>query len=141
MTKLQPYLNFAGNSEEAFEFYRSVFGGEFASVVRFSDMPMEGFEVPEADRSKMMHIALPIGDDFLMATDTLESMGQELTIGNNHYISVHPDTKQEADKIFEGLSQGAEVEMPMADQPWGDYYGSLTDKFGVRWMINFHEQP
>jgi PhnB protein len=137
MTKVHTYLNFAGNTEEAFEFYRSVFGGEFRSRVRFSEMPMEGVDIPEEDRDKMMHIALPIGeDDVLMATDALPSMGQELRSGNNVYISLHPDSRKEADRIFNALSAGGNVEMPIADQMWGDYYGSFTDRFGVQWMVN-----
>ncbi len=138
MTKLNPYLNFAGNTEEAFGFYKSVFGGDFTSIVRFKDMPMEGAKIPKADESKVMHIALPIGrDDVLMASDTLESLGQTLTQGNNVYISVHPETKEEADRIFKALSAGGTIEMPIANQPWGDYWGSLKDKFGVLWMVNY----
>lgn len=138
MTKLNIYLNFAGNTEEAFNFYKSVFGGEFSSVVRFKDMPMEGSKIPKEDDNKIMHIGLPINPDhMLMATDTLESLGQQLVVGNNVYISVHPESKQEADRIFNALSAGGKIEMPMADQPWGDYYGSFTDKFGVQWMVNF----
>ena len=137
MSRVNVYLNFLGNTEEAFEFYKSVFGGEFASVVRFKDMPMEGVDIPEADQDKIMHIGLPIGDgQMLMATDALASLGQELTAGNNVYISVHPDSKEEADRVFNALSAGGEVEMPIGDQPWGDYYGSLSDKFGIHWMIN-----
>src|SRR5687767_10021181 len=98
--KLHTYLNFAGNTEEAFEFYKSVFGGEFSSVVRFKDFPMEGAEIPKQDEDKLMHIALPIGDTLLMATDTLESMGQQLTQGNNVYVMVSPDSRAEADRIF-----------------------------------------
>lgn len=138
MTKLNTYLNFAGNTEEAFKFYKSVFGGEFTSVVRFKDMPMEGVKIPKKDGDKIMHIGLPIGkDSVLMATDTLESLGQKLVQGNNVYISIHPDSKEEADMIFESLSPGGTVEMPIADQPWGDYYGSIKDKFGVQWMVNY----
>lgn len=138
MTRLHSYLNFAGNAEEAFNFYRSVFGGEFSSVVRFREFPMEGVSIPQDDQDKMMHIALPIGDDnILMATDALRSLGQELVQGNNVYISVHPESKDEADMIFNALSEGAEIEMPIADQAWGDYYGSLRDRFGVMWMVNY----
>jgi len=141
MTKYNPYLNFAGNTEEAFSFYKSVFGGEFASVVRFRDMPMPGVSLSEEDADKIMHIALPLGQDqILMASDVLESLGQKLIQGNNIYISVHPDSKQEADRLFTALSEGAEIEMAIADQPWGDYWGSLKDKFGVLWMINYHEE-
>jgi PhnB protein len=134
--KTHSYLNFAGNAEEAFNFYKSVFGGEFSSVVRFKDFPMEGVEVPKADENKVMHIALPIGESLLMASDVLESQGQQLVQGNNNYVMVIPDSKEEADRIFNGLSRGADIEMPIADQPWGDYFGSLKDKFGVMWMVD-----
>ena len=138
MTKLHTYLNFAGNTEEAFNFYRSVFGGEFTSLVRFKEFPMEGVSIPKEDEDKIMHISLPIGEaNVLMATDTLQSLGQELVQGNNVYISVDPSTKEEADKIFNALSEGGEIEMPIADQAWGDYYGSFKDMFGVRWMVNY----
>jgi PhnB protein len=136
MTKLNIYLNFAGNTEEAFNFYKSVFGGEFSSVVRFKDMPMEGVNIPKEDENKIMHISLPVGkDNVLMATDSLESLGQKRTQGNKVYISVHPESKEEAERIFNALSAGGTIEMPIADQPWGDYYGSFTDKFGVQWMV------
>ncbi len=138
MTKLNVYLNFAGNTEEAFEFYQSVFGGELTPAVRFRDMPMEGVDIPDEDQDKVMHVALPIGEnDLLMATDTLESLGQELVLGNNVYLSVQPDSKEDADRIFRALSADGTIEMDIADQVWGDYYGSLVDKFGVRWMVNY----
>ena len=138
MTKFNIYLNFAGNTEEAFKFYKSVFGGEFTSVVRFKDMPMEGVNIPKEDENKIMHIGLPVGkDDVLMASDSLASLGQKLTQGNNVYISVHPESKEEADRIFNALSAGGTIEMPIADQPWGDYYSSFKDKFGVLWMVNY----
>ncbi|MFN8188477.1 MAG: VOC family protein [Gaiellales bacterium] len=141
MTRLQPYLNFAGNAEEAFELYRSVFGGDFSSVVRFRDLPMEGVTIAEEDADRIMHIALPIGEDsVLMASDTLESFGRPFVQGNNVYVSVHPATREEADRIFEVLSEGAVIEMPIADQMWGDYFGSLEDRFGVHWMVN-HSAP
>jgi len=136
--RLHSYLNFAGNAEEAFELYRSVLGGEFSSLVRFKDFPMEGVTTAEEDEDKIMHIALPVGeDDVLMASDVLESLGQRVVQGNNVYVSVHPDSREEADKIFTALSEGAEIEMPIADQAWGDYFGSLKDKFGVQWMVNY----
>ncbi len=138
MTKLHSYLNFAGNAQEAFDFYKSVFGGEFSSVVRFKDFPMEGVTIGKEDEDKMMHIALPIGEDnVLMASDVLESLGQQLVQGNNVYVSVHPASREEADRIFSALSEGADIEMPIADQVWGDYYGSLRDRFGVMWMVNY----
>lgn len=139
MLKINIYLNFNGNTEKAFNFYKSVFGTELTPIVRFKDMPMEGVSIRKEDENKVMHVGLPIGKhNMLMATDTLPSLGQKLIEGNNFYISVHPDSKEEADRIFSALSKGAAIEMPMADQPWGDYYGSLKDKFGVQWMINYH---
>ena len=141
MAKLNTYLNFAGNTEEAFNFYKSVFGGSFTSIVRFKDMPMKGVSIPEKDKNKIMHIGLQIGkENILMATDTLESLGQKLVQGNNVYILVHPESKEEANKIFNALSKGDVIEMPIADQQWGDYYGGLKDKFGVQWMVNYHKE-
>ncbi len=138
MPKLNTYLIFPGNTEEAFNFYKSVFGGEFMMVVRFKDMPMEGITIPAADQNKIMHIGLSIGkDNFLMAADTLDSHGQKLVQGNNYYICIAPDSKEEADKLFNALSAGGKIENPIADQPWGDYYGSFTDKFGVQWMVDY----
>lgn len=136
--KLHSYLNFAGNAQDAFDFYRSVFGGEFSSVVRYGDFPMEGVTVAEEDAGKVLHIALPIGEgNVLMASDVLESLGHELRPGNNVYVSVHPENREEADRIFTGLSEGAKVEMPIGDAPWGDYYGALEDRFGIQWMVNY----
>jgi len=137
MTKLNTYLNIAGNTEEAFNFYKSVFGGEFSAVIRFKDMPMEGQKLSKEDENRIMHIGLPVGQDMLMATDALESMGFKVVQGNNSYIMIQVDTKQEADRIFNALSAGGKVEMAMADQPWGDYYGSFWDKFGVGWMVDY----
>ena len=138
MVKLDTYLNFAGNTEEVFNFYKSVFGGELSSVVRFKDMPMRGVNIPKEDENKIMHIGLPINkDNVLMATDALESLGQKLVIGNNVHISIHPEGKEEADRIFNALSAGGTIEMPIANQPWGDYYGSFKVKFGVQWMVNY----
>jgi PhnB protein len=139
MTRLNIYLNFAGNAEEAMSFYRSVFGGEFTQIVRFKDMPMEGVSIPPEDQSKVMHVGLPIGSDsVLMASDALESLGQKLVKGNNVYVSVHPESRAEADRIFSSLSAGGQIEMAIDDQAWGDYYGSFEDRFGVRWMVNYH---
>jgi PhnB protein len=99
---------------------------------------MEGVAISEEDEDKIIHIALPIGDDdVLMASDVLESLGQRLVPGNNVYVSGHPTSRAEADRIFTALSEGAEIEMPIADQAWGDYYGALKDKFGVQWMVNY----
>jgi len=138
--KLHAYLNFPGNAEEAFTFYRSIFGGEL-SVYRFKDMPMEGVELAPEDEDKVMHVSLPIGEDsVLMASDTPQSFGRELVQGNNVYVSAHPASREEADRIFNALAEGGGIEMPIADQMWGDYYGSLRDRFGIHWMVNHHPQ-
>lgn len=138
MLSLHTYLNFSGNTEEAFGFYKSVFGGEYSSLVRFRDMPMEGVQIPEEALDKIMHIALPVGkNNVLMASDSLESLGQHLNQGNNVYIFISPDSKKETDRIFNDLSSGGTIEIPIAYQPWGDYYGSFRDKFGVNWMVSF----
>ncbi|HEX9252886.1 MAG TPA: VOC family protein, partial [Ignavibacteriaceae bacterium] len=127
---------FPGNTEEAFIFYKKVFGGDFlGGIFRFKDTP-DSDKISEGDRQKVMHVALPLGpNNMIMATDALESMGFKVTFGNNIYISIHTDSREEADKLFNGLSEGGKIEMPMADQFWGDYFGSLTDKFGVQWMV------
>lgn len=138
MKSINPYLNFPGNTEEAFNFYKKVFGGDFiGGVIRFKDAPGSE-DLNEKDKSKVMHIALPMGKgNMLMATDALESMGFKIKFGNNFYISISTDSKEEADKIFNGLSEGGKVEVPMKDEFWGDYFGMITDKFGVQWMINY----
>lgn len=137
--KTNPYLNFDGQAEEAFEFYKSVFGGEFTGNMKMSDMP--GAEkMPEEEQNRVMHISLLIGKDtLLMASDIVPSAGHKLIKGNNIYVSLHPESKEEADRIFNGLSKGGEVEMPMEEQFWGDYFGSFIDKFGIGWMINFNK--
>lgn len=138
MKAIHPYLNFAGNTEEAFNFYKSVFGGEFSALIRFKDMPMEEMPVAESEMNKIMHISLPLANNtILMGTDTLESLGQKLNVGNNTYMLLSMESKEEGDRYFEKLSPGGEVEMPMADVPWGSYFGSLKDKFGVLWMIDY----
>ena len=132
--QMNPYLNFNGTAEQAFNFYKSVFGGEFATVMRFGDNP-QCAEMAEDDKQKIMHIALPIDSGMLMASDAVESMGQKLTQGNNVYISLAPDSREEADRVFGGLSDGGKVEMAMTEMFWG-YFGCFTDKFGVQWMLN-----
>lgn len=138
MKSINPYLNFPGNTEEAFNFYKKVFGGDFiGGVIRFKDAPGSE-DLNEKDKSKVMHIALPMGKgNMLMATDALGSMGFKIKFGNNFYISISTDSKEEADKIFNGLSEGGKVEVPMKDEFWGDYFGMITDKFSVQWMINY----
>ncbi|GAA4795065.1 VOC family protein [Olivibacter ginsenosidimutans] len=137
--KLNPYLNFDGNAEEAFKFYQSVFGGELY-IQKMGETP--GFEnLPEEEKDLTMHVSIPIGDgQFLMASDCLKSAGHQLNIGNNNYISITPDSREEADRLFNELSAGGKIEMPMEDMFWGDYFGSFEDKFGVRWMINHSNQ-
>lgn len=134
---MNPYLNFNGNSEEAFNFYKSVFGGEFSMLQRFKDTP-EGDKLSPEDANKIMHIALPVGVNTLMATDALESMGQKLVVGNNSHLSIHAESRAEADKLFAALAVGGKIEMPLMDMFWGSYFGMVDDKFGIKWMIS-HE--
>ncbi|MEP7235806.1 MAG: VOC family protein [Ignavibacteriota bacterium] len=137
MATLNPYLNFPGNTEEAFNFYKSVFGGEFANLTRFKDTPAAAQMTP-ADAEKIMHVSLPIGKgNTLMATDAMEGMGHKLTYGNNTQLSLEADSKEEAEKLFNGLSSGGQTEMPLTDQFWGAYFGMFTDKYGVKWMVNY----
>lgn len=138
MSLINPYLNFNGNTEEAFNFYKSVFGGEFAMIIRFKDMPHHEPPLSEADANKIMHIALPVGkENVLMATDFLESMGQKMEDGNRYSVSISAESKDEADKLFNGLSEGGQIEVPIADSPWGSYFGLFKDKFGIQWMVDF----
>lgn len=138
MKSINPYLNFPGNTEEAFNFYKKIFGGDFVGgISRFKNTP-EAEKMNPADKEKIMHVALKMGkSNMIMATDALESMGFKITFGNNFYISIDAESKEEADKLFKALSEGGKKDMEMADQFWGDYFGSLVDKFGVRWMISF----
>ena len=142
MARISTYLNFSRNTEEAFNFYRSVFGGEFldGKINRFGEIPPhEGMPpLAEADKNLVMHVGLPIlGDHILMGTDAPESMGFKVNKGNNVYISIHTDSREQADTLYSKLSKGGEVEQPLQDMFWGDYYGAFTDKFGIRWMINY----
>ena len=140
MKQMHVYLNFDGNAEEAFNFYKSVFGGEFSNVQKFKDMP--GSEkMPAEDANKIMHIALPLSSGYtLMASDTIKSMGPELKVGNNVYINLSPDSEEEADRLFNGLSAGGKVETALQKTFWGAYFGSFADKYGVQWMINYEYQ-
>lgn len=135
MAKLNPYLNFMGKTEEAFNFYKSVFGGEFTMLQRFKDTP-EKDKLSGGDLEKIMHVSLPIGDNILMGTDALESMGHTLVEGTNISLSIEAADRAEADKIFGALAVGGNVGMPLADMFWGAYFGMLTDKFGIQWMVN-----
>lgn len=140
MASVATYLNFAGNTEEAFTFYKSVFGTEFLGPVnRMGEAPTpEGAPEPsDAVKNMILHIALPIlGGHILHGTDAPEEMGFTLNQGNNVYIMLHPDSREDADALFAALSEGGDPEMPMTEQFWGDYFGSLVDKFGGRWMVN-----
>ena len=135
--KINPYLNFNGNTEEAFNFYKSVFGGEFITVMRYSETPEAG-KVPDAEKNKIMHIALPIGEgNILMGTDCLESMGHVVKPGDNIILSVDVHSKEDADRLFSTLSAGGKVHMPIEDTFWGAYFGMFSDMFGIIWMVSF----
>lgn len=139
MMSLNFYLTFNGNCEEAFNFYKSVFGGEFQYLGRFKDMPPDqgGGKVSEVDAEKIMHVSLPIGkDDVLMGSDTGGEWGKSFSQGNNFSISVNTGSKDEADRLFNGLSAGGRVNMPLSKTFWSEYFGMLTDKFGINWMIS-----
>lgn len=133
---LNPYLNFDGNAEEAFRFYQSVFGGELF-IQKMGDAP--GTEnLSDEERNLAMHVSIPIGDrQFLMASDCIKSQGHVLVKGNSNYISIMPDSREEATRLFNELSADGTIEMPLEDMFWGDYYGSFKDKFGIYWMINY----
>jgi PhnB protein len=137
MATINPYINFNGNAEEAFNFYRSVFGGEFETVVRFKDLESPEFPVPENEANKIMRIVLPIGGNTLIANDVPESMGPVNENENRSKISVYAESRAEADKIFAGLTLGGAIEMPMGDSPWGTYFGMFRDKFGIEWTVEF----
>ncbi|TDD99267.1 VOC family protein [Flavobacterium cellulosilyticum] len=138
MAIINPYINFNGNSEEAFTFYKSVFGGEFAMIVRFKDMPNPEAPLSDKEANKIMHIALPIGkENVLMATDFLESQGHKMIEGNRYSLSINAQSRDEADQIFNGLTVGGKIEVPIAESPWGSYFGLFQDKFGIQWMVDF----
>lgn len=141
MPVINPYLLFNGTCEEAFEFYKAQFGGDFEAKMRMNDMDC-GQPVPPEATNMIMHVALPIGNgNLLMGSDAPEGFGPPLVVGNNFSVSVSTDTKEEADRLFDGLSAGGSVTMPMSDAFWGSYFGMLADKFGVHWMISFDQKP
>lgn len=137
MVSVNPYLNFNGNCQEAFEFYRSVFGGDFPFLGRYKDMPADAsYPVPEEAREKIMHMSLPLGNETaLMGSDAVEQFGGKAVFGNNISLMINVETKSEADGIWARLSVGATLTMPLMDAFWGSYFGGLTDKFGVNWLI------
>jgi len=140
MPAINPYLNFPGNTEDAFNFYKSVFGGEFLTLQRFKDTPDAG-NLPAGVENQVMHVALPIGkNNILMGTDAPESMGFKLEYGNTMHISLEPETREETKRLYEALSVGGKVTMELQDMFWGAYFGSCTDKYGINWMFNCTEK-
>ncbi len=137
MALINPHINFNGNAEVAFNFYKSVFGGEFAKIIRFKDISSPEYQVSENEANKIMHIALPIGKNFLIANDIPESMGQVNENENRSKISISTKSREEADILFSGLSAGGDIEVPIGDSPWGSYFGMFRDKFGIEWMVDF----
>jgi PhnB protein len=138
MTTINPWINFNGNAEEAFTFYKSVFGGEFTKIIRFKDLASTEFPVAEKEENKIMHIALPIDKgNVLIANDVPEFMGQVNENENRSKISISTESKEEADRLFKGLSAGWKIEGPMGDSPWGTYAGMFRDKYGIEWIIEF----
>ena len=137
MAQINPHINFNGNAEEAFNFYKSVFGGEFTKVIRFKDFASAEFPVSEKEANKIMHIALPIGKNMLMANDVPEILGTTNENENRSKIVILTESKEEADHLFNGLSIGGQIEMPIADSFWGTYFGGFRDKYGIEWMVEF----
>ena len=137
MTTINLWINFNGNAEEAFNFYKSVFGGEFGKLIRFKDLAGPEFQVGDIDANKIMLITLPIGANMLMANDIPEAMGKVSENENRSKISVSTESKEEANRLFDGLSVGGVVEMQIGDSPWGTYLGMFRDKYGIEWMVEF----
>lgn len=138
MTTINPWINFNGNAEEAFNFYKSVFGGEFTKIIRFKDLASAEFPVPEKEENKIMYIALPISSgNVLIANDVPDFMGPVNEHENRSKILINIESREEAEKLFYGLSVGGEVEGPMGDSPWGTYAGMFRDKYGIEWLIEF----
>lgn len=138
MKAINPWINFNGNAEEAFYFYKSVFGGEFSKIIRFKELSSDEFPVSENEADKIMYISLPIGkNNVLIANDVPEIMGRTNENENRSKIAVNADTREEADKVFNGLSIGGTVEGPLSDTPWGTYTGMFRDKYGIEWIVEF----
>ena len=137
MALINPHMNFNGNAEEAFTFYKSVFGGTFEKIIRYKDIASAEFPIAEHEANKIMHIALPIGKNALMANDVPEIMGKTNENENRSKIFVNAESKEEADKLFNGLSAGGNIEMPIDDSPWGTYFAMFRDKYGIEWMVEF----
>jgi PhnB protein len=143
MATLNPYLTFLGNCEEAFSYYRKVFGGDFTAINRFSEMPpQEGFTLSEEDKNLIMHISLPIGGDtVLMGSDAGGEWASKTIVGNNVSLSVNADTKEQADRMFSQLSMDGHIIMPLQNTFWGSYFGQCIDQFGISWMVSFDQTP
>lgn len=139
MASIQPHINFNGNAEEAFNFYQSVFGGEFSKIIRFKDLAGPGFEVDKEEENKLMNIALSIGNNVLIGNDVPQFMGSVSEEENRSKIAIFAESRAEADHIFQGLSDGGSVEVPMTDSPWGSYFGMFRDKYGIEWTVTFEE--
>ncbi|RZJ85922.1 MAG: VOC family protein [Chryseobacterium sp.] len=140
MSQINPYIHFNGNAEEVFTFYKSVFGGEFAKMMRYKDLSSDEYPIPENDANKLMHISLPIGQNsLLIGSDVMEVMGKVTENDNRNTISITSESREEADHLFAGLSSGGKIEMPMSDGPSGMYFGMFTDQYGIQWMINYEE--
>lgn len=137
MALINVHLNYNGNAEEAFTFYKSVFGGEFTKIMRLKDLASPDFPVDKKDANKIMHIALPIGNNVLMANDVPSSLGTVSENENRSKIAISAESREEADKLFSGLSVGGTIEMPIQDSPWNTYFGMFRDKYGIEWMIDF----
>lgn len=137
MAVINPHINFNGNAEEAFLFYKSVFGGEFTKIIRFKELSSPEFPIPEKEANKIMHISLSIGKNHLMANDVPESMGRTNEMENRSKIAIASESREEADRLFSGLSAGGQVEFPMSESPWGTYFGMFRDKYGIEWMVEF----
>jgi PhnB protein len=137
MPLINPHINFNGNAEEAFTFYKSVFGGEFAKVMRFKDLAGPGFPLAPHEENKIMHIALPIGKNVLIGNDVPEILGKTNENENRSKISISAESREEANRLFKGLSVGGKIEMPIADSPWSSYFGMFRDKYGIEWMVDF----
>ncbi|MFM9945622.1 MAG: VOC family protein [Bacteroidia bacterium] len=137
MALINPHINFNGNAEEAFTFYKTVFGGEFSKVIRFKEISSPEYPIPPNEENKLMHIALPIGSNVLMANDILEVMGKVSEEENRSKISISAESKEEAYNLFIGLSLGGQIEMPLDENPDGTYFAMFRDKFGIEWMVKF----
>lgn len=137
MALINPYLHYNGNVEDAFSFYKSIFGGEFISIMRFKDMSSPENPVAENEANKIMHIALPIGKNILMGSDVPERMGRVNENENRFKIAISAESRDEADTLFNGISKGGSIEMPIGDSPWGSYFGMFRDRFGIEWMVEF----